>query len=129
MAGKKTEDKANSNLSKVKVQAIRRYPSADDRGIVRAALRLSEKSYRRIVETTNEGIWIAQPDGKTIFVNQRMAEMLGCTREEMIGRTGLEFLEEGQGDLALTTREELKRARRYSASINSAVKMAESSGR
>ena len=47
------------------------------------ALRASERKYRQIVETANEGIWILDPDGKTIFANRQMAQMLGCSEEEL----------------------------------------------
>ncbi len=56
------------------------------------ALRESERKYRCIVETANEGIWVATPEGKTTYVNPRMAEMLGCSPEEILGRSTLEFI-------------------------------------
>ena len=49
------------------------------------ALRKSEAKYRRIVDTANEGIWLLGPDTLTVFVNARMAEMLGCSVDEMAG--------------------------------------------
>ncbi|MDB4963069.1 MAG: domain S-box [Myxococcales bacterium] len=51
------------------------------------ALRESEARYRRIVEHAHEGIWEADPDGITLYVNARMAEMLGTTPEAMIGKS------------------------------------------
>ncbi len=57
-------------------------------------LRESEARYRRIVETANEGIWLIDAEGKTTFVNKTMAEMLGCSPEEMIGRNLFDFMEE-----------------------------------
>jgi len=39
--------------------------------------------YRRIVEGIPEGIWIANPQGQTIFCNQRMADILGVALESM----------------------------------------------
>ena len=33
--------------------------------------------YRRIIEAVPEGIWVVDPQGRTIFSNRRMAEMLG----------------------------------------------------
>jgi PAS domain S-box-containing protein len=56
-----------------------------------AALRESEARYRRIVDTTNEGIWAIDERGIATFVNRRMAEMLGYTPEEMIGHDMLSF--------------------------------------
>ena len=46
----------------------------------------SEEKYRNIVETANEGIWIIDAEARTTYVNEKMAEMLGCSQEEMIGR-------------------------------------------
>ncbi len=58
-----------------------------------AALRDSEERYRTIVETANEGIWLSDPDGQTLFVNKRVAEMLGYSTQEMIGAAGQQFLD------------------------------------
>jgi two-component system sensor histidine kinase/response regulator len=61
------------------------------------ALRESEERYRRILETTYEGVWSIDADGKTSFVNPRMAQMLGYTVEEMLGKHLFEFMDsEGQ---------------------------------
>jgi PAS domain S-box-containing protein len=57
-----------------------------------ASLQASEAKYRRIVDTANEGIWMLGPDLKTIFANARMAEMLGCGVEEMLGRPATDYM-------------------------------------
>jgi PAS domain S-box-containing protein len=57
-----------------------------------AALRESEARYRRIVDTTNEGIWSMDEQGITNFVNRRMAEMLGYKPEEIIGQSLFSFV-------------------------------------
>lgn len=56
------------------------------------ALERSEKGYRGIVETAYEGIWKLDAQFVTSFVNGRMAELLGYTTEEMIGRPLFDFL-------------------------------------
>jgi PAS domain S-box-containing protein len=56
------------------------------------SLQESETRYRRIVDTANEGIWVLGPDANTAFVNARMAQMLGYSAEEMIGRTVTAFM-------------------------------------
>jgi PAS domain S-box-containing protein len=71
------------------------------------ALSESEEKYRIIVETANEGIWITDAERKTILVNQRMADMLGFTIDEMLGRISSDFLAAGQEQLIQHTREEL----------------------
>ncbi len=57
------------------------------------ALRASEERYRRIVETAYEGIWVIDARDLTTFVNPRMAEMLGWTVDEMVGRPLFDFLD------------------------------------
>ncbi|MDA8429742.1 MAG: PAS domain S-box protein [Geobacteraceae bacterium] len=58
----------------------------------RRDLQESEAKYRRIVDTANEGVWAFGPDAITTFVNARMAEMLGYSAEEMIGRPVTDFM-------------------------------------
>jgi PAS domain S-box-containing protein len=53
--------------------------------------RESEARYRRIVETTNEGIWLLDAEFRTSFVNLQMAKMLGYKPEEMLGRVVFDF--------------------------------------
>ena len=55
-------------------------------------LRQSEARYRRIVETTGEGIWTINDQDKIDYVNRRGAEMLGYKPDEMLGRAPVEFL-------------------------------------
>jgi PAS domain S-box-containing protein len=55
------------------------------------ALRESEARFRRIVETTIEGIWTLDVDGRVDYVNQRVAEMLGYSTAEMLHRDVLDF--------------------------------------
>lgn len=52
----------------------------------------SEEKYRIIVETANEGIWQADVESVTTYVNAQMAEMLGYTVDEMVGRPIFDFI-------------------------------------
>ena len=54
-------------------------------------VRESERRYRRIVETTNEGVWLLDSNFHTIFVNRQLAEMLGYDPAEMVGRNIFDF--------------------------------------
>ena len=45
--------------------------------------------YRLIVETANEGVWTTDQAGLTLFMNQRMLEMLGYEGVELIGKPAL----------------------------------------
>ncbi len=57
------------------------------------ALRESEEQYRRIVETSQEGIWAIDTEERTTYVNRRMADILGYSGEEMVGRPLLDFVD------------------------------------
>lgn len=63
-----------------------------ERKRIEQALSESETRYRRIVETSSEGIWQLDQENKTVFVNPRMAEMLGYSVEEILGKSFLNFL-------------------------------------
>ncbi len=60
------------------------------------ALAASETRYRQIVEMANEGIWVIDMQGVTTFANVRMAEMLGCTHQDLVGRPFFDFMD-GEG--------------------------------
>jgi PAS domain S-box-containing protein len=51
----------------------------------------SEMRYRRIVETTNEGVWLLDSKLHTSYVNRQMAVMLGYEPEDMVGRSVFDF--------------------------------------
>ena len=62
-------------------------------------LRKSEDIYRLIVQTAGEGIWSQDAAGNTSFVNKRMADMLGRTASEMVGKPVVAFVvEDERGD-------------------------------
>ena len=57
------------------------------------ALRKSEQNYRQIVETAHEGIWIVDKKGITQFGNQRMADLLGITLDELHKQSFTNFVD------------------------------------
>ena len=68
--------------------------SLTERKQAEQALRENEARYRRIVETTVEGIWVLDPEGNTAFVNNQMAQMLGLTAEQMLGKPLFAFMDD-----------------------------------
>lgn len=72
-------------------------------------LRMSEERYRKIVETSMEGIFILDRDAMLVFVNRMLAQMLGYTAEEMLGRSMFDFMEP---DIAVLARRNLELRRR-----------------
>jgi PAS domain S-box-containing protein len=55
-------------------------------------LKESEFKYRQIIDTTIEGIMELDGDLRIVFSNVRMAEILGFTPEEMVGRSSTDLL-------------------------------------
>jgi PAS domain S-box-containing protein len=58
------------------------------------ALKDSEKKYRDLIETMQEGIWQIDNDSNTTYVNQKMADILGYSVDEMMGRHLFSFMDE-----------------------------------
>lgn len=57
--------------------------------------RASAERFRRMIEISNEGVWMIDKEGRTSFVNETMAKLLGYTREEIDGRPLVEFVDPG----------------------------------
>jgi len=64
------------------------------------ALAQSEARFRQLVDTTFEGVWIVDPQLVTTFANRRMSEMLGVSREALLGHTFVDFVAREQRDAA-----------------------------
>jgi PAS domain S-box-containing protein len=45
-----------------------------------------------VVESTHEGVWGADLKGTSVYANQRMAEMLGCTVPSIVGKSVFKFV-------------------------------------
>jgi PAS domain S-box-containing protein len=56
------------------------------------ALKESEGKYRRLVETANEGICAMDSNYRTTYVNRHMADMLGYSQGDVLGRPMVDFL-------------------------------------
>lgn len=57
-------------------------------------LRDSEERYRRIIETTNEGVWWLDATTKATFVNERLGRLLGYASHQLLGESMLDFVHE-----------------------------------
>ncbi|MCX5976453.1 MAG: PAS domain S-box protein [Coprothermobacterota bacterium] len=73
------------------IRMLASFADITERKRAEEALQESEEKYRRIVDTANEGILVSDETHRTTFANRRMAELLGYTREELIGRSIEEF--------------------------------------
>lgn len=73
------------------------------------AIRLSEEKYRSFVEKAMEGVWELDGEGRTVFVNTRMAQILGYkSPQEVIGRLYQEFFPQKDQHAALQSFERRK---------------------
>jgi two-component system, cell cycle sensor histidine kinase and response regulator CckA len=54
----------------------------------------SEARYKQIVTSIRDGVWSIDGQGRTTYVNAQLAQMLGYTPDEMIGRSFFDFMDE-----------------------------------
>jgi len=80
-----------------------------ERKRIEMALKKSEIKYRQILDVLNEGIWSIDKDSGTTFVNSLMAEMMGYSVDEMLGRSIFSFMDEPGKQITLKKIEHLQR--------------------
>ncbi|MBG1270995.1 hybrid sensor histidine kinase/response regulator [Nostoc sp. WHI] len=78
-------------------RALREAKERRKRQQAEESLQKSEAKYRRIVDTSYEGIWMIDSQSRTEFVNQRLSQMLGYTAEEMLGCSMFNFMDQADG--------------------------------
>ncbi len=59
-----------------------------------AELQRAEERYRRILETTNEGVLVLDAGGMATFANPRLEQMLGYRKGEILGQHWMALLDE-----------------------------------
>jgi PAS domain S-box-containing protein len=76
--------------------------SVDGRDSERTAIpeRLRRMVADLVLETTPEGIWLIDAQARTTFVNRRLADLLGYTQEEMIGKDVFTFMDRARWPVA-----------------------------
>ena len=67
---------------------------AIERAQAEEAIRFSEVRFRQIVDTAYEGVWVVDTQARTQFVNDRLCELFGYPRAEMIGRLAFDFVDD-----------------------------------
>jgi PAS domain S-box-containing protein len=86
--------RADPEIRRSNIRIICTYHDITERKQIEEALNESEEKYRNIVETANEGIWILDADVRITYANNKIAEMLGYSPEEMIGKHGAYFVDD-----------------------------------
>ena len=79
------------------------------------ALRASESRYRTFADAADEGIWAVESDGRTLYANARLADMLGLPLQHLYDVPAPSVLDpEGASDLSERLRDRAHRgAERY----------------
>ncbi len=65
------------------------------------ALRKSERTSRKLLETMHEAVWALDRDGKTIFVNERLSSMLGYSLAELAQLSLTDVVDKAQARLGV----------------------------
>jgi PAS domain S-box-containing protein len=66
----------------------------DQRRRMEEALARSEKRYRMLVESLNDGLGTTDENGLVTYANPRLCEMLDCPAEDMLGHPPYRFFDE-----------------------------------
>lgn len=75
----------------------------------RTALEESEERYRTLIETMNEGVVYVDNNEIIQFANKRYCEMLGYTREELVGKSTLMLLADEISSNIITQKANLRK--------------------
>ena len=63
-----------------------------DRVRAERALRASERRYRAIADNADQGLWVTAADGRTVYANRRLLDILGLDEEQVLDRSVLDVL-------------------------------------
>jgi PAS domain S-box-containing protein len=88
--------------------AIESIRDITQRKLAEESLKKSEQRFRMLVETMNEGLSVQDDNGVIMYANDKLCEMLGYSREELVGRHETDFFD--QNNLA-TYEKEIERHR------------------
>jgi PAS domain S-box-containing protein len=70
-----------------------------ERKVAELTLQESEAKYRRLVETMNGGLIVLDTDNRMTYVNDRFCEIVGISREELMGATPFAHIDPVNADL------------------------------
>jgi PAS domain S-box-containing protein len=105
MDRKPTYEELKHRLEELEKEAIERKQEQE-------ILRESEKKFREYVETMNEGLGVTDENYLFTYVNEKFSNLLGYSREEMLGRHITEFVAE---DYQRVINEEISQRKRGEA--------------
>lgn len=65
-----------------------------ERRRIEEALRQSQEQYRTLIQTMSEGLAVQDEHGLLTYVNDRFCELVGYSREELIGQSPIMFMDQ-----------------------------------
>ena len=92
-------DAASADLDALRARVLFLEREAHRRQLVEDALKQSEERYRVLVEAMNEGLGVLDDTGSIIYINDRFARMLDRDRQDLLGRSILDFVQPQHRDL------------------------------
>ena len=84
------KDKLLKELQALKKRVAELEQAENAREVTERRLRESEERHRTLLDKNLDGVGLVR-DGKIIYANPVLCEMMGCEREEVIGRSPREF--------------------------------------
>jgi PAS domain S-box-containing protein len=88
----------NSYIKNESGKLIGTWSSGEDiteKRVAEIALESRERQYRMLVETMHDGLSVQDENGIITYVNDRLCELLGYSRDELIGNPSLDFIDYG----------------------------------
>ena len=65
-----------------------------DRVTAQKTLQQTEANFRRVLDSTSQGVWIVDTQHRTIFANQALANMFACSVEDILSNDESTFLDD-----------------------------------
>lgn len=97
-ANRTLEERVQERARDLELANKRLLTEIETRKWTEAELRRSEKRYRLLIDTMNEGLELTDAQGVITYVNQRLCEMLGYHSHEMVGRPMNDFFASHHAD-------------------------------
>ena len=59
----------------------------------------SEADYRSLIETMNDGFWVLDAQGRVLFANEKLAQLLGYSVSDIVGTSAFDLFDEANCEL------------------------------
>jgi len=78
-----------------------------------SALERSRMRTRELIDHASDGIFLADLNGRFVDTNEAACRMLGCTRDEIVGKAIVDFVPQSEAERIWTAREHVLRGETY----------------